>query len=459
MNRVTTNTTEQMTDKETRERFTDFYEKSYRLTRSLTNAYIVCFNFDLEKGTYSSLKGAELYDFLAVNRGADYVIENWLSTLPESSVDLMREFVDLSTVDERMGEKDIISREYIDASGKWYRANLIVSERKEDGHIRSVTFATQDIDEMKSSELEWKRAIRERVDFLSSIASVFYSIYHFYFEGNVYEELSFVPRGKFPTRLLDKAWAIWCSNDLVQESLPGHEEFLDLSTMPMRLTLQGTLSDEILTKPLGWINVLIVPYRRDIAGNVTEALFLTRIIDERKKAEIRQREELKIANSKAYHDELTTLYNRHGFNSRIDEIFSAPEKCKVAVIMMDIDDFKAVNDTYGHDAGDVVLKNIAGVIVNVLGNDAVYCRWGGEEFNVFLKDADDPVAIAEKIREQAENTVSVFEDYRIKVTLSLGVCIAEDMTKTKIAKLINTADKNLYESKHTGKNKVTSETV
>ncbi|MBO6100104.1 MAG: GGDEF domain-containing protein, partial [Spirochaetaceae bacterium] len=259
---------------------------------------------------------------------------------------------------------------------------------------------------------------------------------------------------------LKQMWNTWCDNDLSLEILHEHQQFLNIDTLPDRLKKQGVLSDDILSKMNGWQNFMFVPYKHDDDGNVVEALFLTRIIDELKKAELRQQEALRIANRAAEHDELTGLYNRYGFNKKIDQLYLKPEKKTVAVIMMDLDYFKQVNDVYGHDAGDLVLKNVACKLVSVFGDTSLYCRWGGEEFNTFVYDESiDPVQIAEELRKVVERSIIMHENKEIKITLSIGVCITHDMSATKISKLINTADKCMYISKRNGKNRVTVEQV
>ena len=126
---------------------------------------------------------------------------------------------------------------------------------------------------------------------------------------------------------------------------------------------------------------------------------------------------------------------------------------RFTMILGDIDDFKRVNDTYGHDAGDLVLVSVANTIQNtVRSNDAV-CRWGGEEILILVDDDLDSASLAaERIRKSIEQMEVAFEGKKIKVTMTFG--IAESIPGYKIEHLIQQADDKLYYGKKHGKNQV-----
>jgi len=159
------------------------------------------------------------------------------------------------------------------------------------------------------------------------------------------------------------------------------------------------------------------------------------------------------------HDALTGLYNRYGFNEIVDAAFADPPHKRIAVMILDIDDFKFVNDRYGHSAGDEVLKKVASVPSAVLCEHSRFCRWGGEEFCVLMQCNHDPVEMAEKVRKAVGDTVIAYEFARIHITVSIGVCIASDISQVDIATVINRADECLYTSKKNGKNQVTTVTL
>ena len=182
---------------------------------------------------------------------------------------------------------------------------------------------------------------------------------------------------------------------------------------------------------------------------------------ERLKAEI---ERLK---SLAYRDELTGLYNRRGFKDSAEKFISelASEKKEgskrkavqlrnFSMVMFDIDDFKKLNDTYGHQAGDEALKKLSQSIMdNVRDIDSV-ARWGGEEILLGLVGASetDAFQIAERVRDNAENKPIKFEVEKIKLTVSAGVASMDEAKDAE--ELIKFADKALYAAKKAGKNQV-----
>ena len=129
----------------------------------------------------------------------------------------------------------------------------------------------------------------------------------------------------------------------------------------------------------------------------------------------------------------------------------------LAFVIMDIDFFKQVNDTYGHDIGDEVLKEFAGRIsANVRGIDLA-CRYGGEEFVVAMPDTDIAFAtnIAERLRQSIETTpVRISRDPgALKITISIGIARAEGGDDTA-EKLLHRADQALYRAKRSGRNRV-----
>lgn len=161
----------------------------------------------------------------------------------------------------------------------------------------------------------------------------------------------------------------------------------------------------------------------------------------------------------AYMDKLTGLYNRKYISEVLEVEFKRAKALhsNFAVIMFDIDNFKKVNDTYGHDGGDYVLAQL-GLQVKASGlrERDLAGRYGGEEFIVVLTNSSEQQAaeLAERIRKKIENFAFVYDGQRIPVTVSMGVAeIKKDHADSN--DLYRASDKALYESKRSGKNKVT----
>lgn len=158
-------------------------------------------------------------------------------------------------------------------------------------------------------------------------------------------------------------------------------------------------------------------------------------------------------------DDLTKIYNRKYINFQINQaILEYKEfETQFGILFIDIDHFKNVNDTYGHNAGDEVLKTISKTLVSNLRPHDYAGRWGGEEFVIILKriNIDTLRMIAEKTRVLSGNSFAKYEDSTISVTVSIGATLYRK--NESIEELIKRADKLMYNSKKNGRNKVTFE--
>lgn len=152
-------------------------------------------------------------------------------------------------------------------------------------------------------------------------------------------------------------------------------------------------------------------------------------------------------------DKLTTAYNREFFDKNIETILKDNEKnnLKTVIVMFDIDHFKNVNDTFGHDVGDEVLKEFVEIIKSISRFNDILIRWGGEEFIMILSIKDDNTLfkILEKYRETVSNNNFKFVG---KITCSIGAAIYDDSEMIKDT--IKKADTALYEAKNSGRNRV-----
>lgn len=162
--------------------------------------------------------------------------------------------------------------------------------------------------------------------------------------------------------------------------------------------------------------------------------------------------------TEAHVDPLTKLKNRRGcYEYYNDSVGPKLQDGRSSVIMCDIDFFKKVNDTYGHNAGDAVLTHIAQLLLNCVADRGEVIRWGGEEFVLLLMDYSeaDAAAFAEQIRQKAEQSVCEFEGKCIKVTMSFGVQeLDKNMT---LDENIESVDARLYVAKTTGRNRVVAD--
>ena len=163
---------------------------------------------------------------------------------------------------------------------------------------------------------------------------------------------------------------------------------------------------------------------------------------------------------KATRDQLTGMFNRRYCFERLREEFSFAQRHgqPLSVVMFDVDHFKQVNDTYGHAAGDAVLQRIGRVVMELVRNEDVVCRYGGEEFVCILRGLtlDQGQLFADRVRRTIEAQVIASGEHVLRVTVSLGVAALRGMNFSNPEEMINEADAYLYVAKEGGRNQVAS---
>ncbi|MBU1990100.1 GGDEF domain-containing protein [bacterium] len=181
---------------------------------------------------------------------------------------------------------------------------------------------------------------------------------------------------------------------------------------------------------------------------------------------VQQTQALKSAQKKlkeqAHRDPLTNMYNRRYFADMSEKIiaYAKREKEPVSLIMLDIDDFKKINDTYGHTTGDEIIKLLSERL-NLLSRESdITARFGGEEFAMILPKTDlkNALKFAEKIRHDIEKVEYTSTNETIRFTISIGVDEFKKDQDRAIDTSINRADKALYKAKESGKNRVFAST-
>ncbi len=169
-----------------------------------------------------------------------------------------------------------------------------------------------------------------------------------------------------------------------------------------------------------------------------------------------------VENSRLYRmatlDRMTGLFIHHYFQERLIEEIKRSERTgtPLTLLMGDLDHFKAVNDTYGHPQGDIILKGTASIIhQNIRGFD-IASRYGGEEFAIILPETDiiAAEAIAERLRKKIEDASYKYQDKEIKITISIGLARYDHEIDKSAIDLIKRADGFLYSAKAQGRNRV-----
>jgi len=165
-------------------------------------------------------------------------------------------------------------------------------------------------------------------------------------------------------------------------------------------------------------------------------------------------------------DTLTGLYNRRFLYNNINELLllAARQQSPLSFVVIDIDDFKPINDTYGHLAGDYILSELSTMFKGYFRKSDFIIRYGGEEFLIVMFNSDhlQTEQILETLRNNIVNNIYIFQNYNLHITVSIGIasCIFEStIASIDLERLISDADAAMYKSKTTGKNRITSTVV
>lgn len=156
-------------------------------------------------------------------------------------------------------------------------------------------------------------------------------------------------------------------------------------------------------------------------------------------------------NYTATHDALTGLYNRYCLNGTLNALVKSGKPFCLA--MGDLDDFKKINDTFGHECGDIVLKSVADVIMRNIRECDTACRWGGEEMLIIMDgSSDDCYQAVSRIRSEINSLEIEHDGKPVKVSMTFGFTTSTESGSGDLDELLSTVDKRLYKGKANGKN-------
>lgn len=258
--------------------------------------------------------------------------------------------------------------------------------------------------------------------------------------------------------------------DLLMPEVSGKEVLVELKSDPYTSSIPVIIvsavadtEDKIDGLSLGANDYIVKPFRfREVIARINTQLRIASMHKDLTEKHNDLLEKNKILRKLAVTDPLTGLLNKGYLMKRLQSEISRSARYNepVSVIMLDIDFFKKINDTYGHLAGDETLKHIAKIIRDVTRNIDIVTRYGGEEFFIICPNTnlEGVVNLAERIRKTVENTPFVVDSNEIRVTVSIGVkCEVYDPTvnvELATGKMIDDVDAALYRAKKNGRNRI-----
>lgn len=252
---------------------------------------------------------------------------------------------------------------------------------------------------------------------------------------------------------------------IIGDGMKAVEDFGRLETFRKSGEVNKWQADYLIKTKDGrriWVSDISYPWF-DEKGAIIGSVGSLRDISDRIEAENQVKEELKrIANT----DPLTGLANRRVFFEKLDDELKRIRRGRgeFSVLILDLDHFKKINDSYGHDVGDFVLVETTRILRDSLREIDVPSRLGGEEFGIFLPDtgAEGATLVAERLRQAIAKHVYIIDQKQqtpIGCTVSVGVATARFDDDTDSTKLYKTADTRLYIAKNAGRNQVCSPAV
>lgn len=245
--------------------------------------------------------------------------------------------------------------------------------------------------------------------------------------------------------------------DIILPDMEGYELFERIKELDHNnasivfITSKDSETDVIRGFSMGACDYIKKPFRpEEMKSRVLAHLDTKKQKDELKLLNEELRATMERLNSMVFRDELTGLYNRHYVVEKLENELHESTR-RDALIMVDVDDFKQINDTYGHEAGDTVLVCIASIMESICRKHKVV-RWGGEEFLIVLLDADraEAMRIAERIRGEIREFPFSHHDVTFFCTVTLGV--SEYRKDESLRQNVEDTDRALYRGKRGGKN-------
>lgn len=419
----------------------DRFNQRYMLfMESVSSGNLTEIVVDCETGRYEAFRIVKvLRDFIPEEGEWDWLRKYYSSIIkPEYAADALKrtelEYVRRFLISETSYFTVDVERD-VNGTIHWFSLMFSPVYFDKDGKLQKFAMIVKDITQMKKEEEEYLQLI-------NALSSIYKSTAVIDLRNRLSKPVGlsriagqFMPNESLPT---DKILDIFCERMVQEDYIPIVREFMNLDTVEDRFAKSEILVCEYRGKWLEWGLVSLIPSERNEDGRIDKAILTIQDISEQKRRE--QKMEYKIE-----HDELTGVYNRTAFNRTVEYLGDATTP--FALIILDIDKFKNINDTYGHDIGDEVLVALTTVLDDKMrGSDRIY-RLGGDEFAIIMNRIKlNKSNVIKRIVDEINDITSSGMDNLPPFTISAGVTFSE---KGYDDSIYHNADKALYLTKNT----------
>ncbi len=432
-------------------------EEQLEIINALSMSFRNVFVANLTDGTARVIRLADNYNVKAIRDVSnqtfpfDAVVDRWVrETVHPDDKKRVRETLNVKAVRQIFAKQDKYVGTYRnieDGVQHYYQFDF---RRVGDSENVVVGFRLIDkiVEEQKENQKR-ERALeearlkeeKEHAEVINSLSTIYSTIFQANILTHEYEILTTVPlmvTVASSKGIFDDVKDAVIETFMEPEFREASREFLDLNTLADRLEKVNTVSMDYKAPTGLWMQARFIVKRRDENGRAVETLYVARDITEER-----------LMKEQAEHDPMTGVLNRRGF----DQILNSMEKDRrdFALILVDIDNFKGINDTYGHEVGDVILKRVSRFLAEGFRSIDHVCRIGGDEFAVIMLDvtSDLGYTIEDKISE-INRQLAIHETNVPAVSLSVGAAFMD--RKNPGESLFKDADLALYYVKKHGRN-------
>lgn len=411
-----------------------------RIIKSISKIYISMHLLNIPKDTHRELGGRRTA--IKFMNGSEHAAEQLKAAMSEFAdrkfLTGMLGFAELSTLDERMADTNVISHEFLSSEGHWCRANFIVVSRDDDNSLIHVIFAVQYIDREKRLELEYRQALKAALENQNEIYAEMLHIQKCGVIASNAENGKILMMNDAALRLfgLEKPGGVY--SDIFNRIISGSKEEIRHELVRMNETLGSYDYEYAVEQEDGELTYIISRARTAVLAS-GEKVMINSLMDITDKKML-ENELLTLSET----DVLTGISNRRSGEAGIEELIG--NGTKGMFCLFDIDKFKSINDNYGHTVGDKALIETAKCLKRSFRSSDVTMRLGGDEFAAFAIGISTEGQGAECInRFFAEvEKIDIPEIGRGGISVSLGAVLFDGENDAEFDKIYAMADSAMY---------------
>jgi|GEM_PF-1243351 len=409
-----------------------------RIFEVLLSRYNSVHYIDLETGDYKEIIASyPVHKYLGESgHNISAAFDNVMSALAKSQYfDKLARFTNIDTIVDRLRDNEYISCDFQESLYDWnMRAAFHALSRNDNGNATRILFSTLKISSDVNSEALFTNVVQ-------ALGNVYYAVLILDIATHnvtpiIMPDMLWERAGKINSQPYEFLMNLYIESYVSTDYRDKIIHFSDLYSLPKRLDNKPFISIDYKSNTDKWRRLLNVPSKKNDNGTVTQIVVAVEDTDDEKNTQ-------SILEYQADHDALTGLLNRAAYNSQKEHLMESASP--MAYIMVDANKFKNINDTYGHDIGDKVLKVIANNLKKVFRFTDLVIRMGGDEFCVILTDFNnkDMHALIDKLNTINDNLSVSTGDYP-GITISAGIALSDHGFTEQLPKM---ADIAMYRAK------------